>query len=202
MNHIIKKIKSEIPSSIKIIAITKNIPTHKIIPLLESGHRYFGESKIQEAEEKWIPLKEQYPDIKLHLIGHLQTNKVRKALELFDIIETIDSFKLANKIATELKIPKEFFVQINIGKESQKSGIDPINAKELIDHCRKNLSMNIKGVMTIPPLNKNSAPYFTELKEIADKNNLSEISMGMSSDYKEAIKCGATQVRLGKILFS
>ena len=202
MNHnIIEQIKREIPSNVKIVAVTKAVRQSKILQLINAGQIYFAENRVQEAREKWLILKKDYPQIKLHYIGHLQRNKIKQVLELFDVIETIDSFKLAEDIAKEaIVINKEFFVQVNIGNEFQKSGVDKERAVELVEYCLKKLSLNIKGLMCIPPKDVDPKPYFLALKSLADKACLRELSMGMSADYQEAISAGATQIRLGRII--
>ena len=203
MNNNIKQIKSEIPLNVKLIAVTKGKSANEIIPLIDGNIINFAENRVNEAIDKWTLLKKEYPDLKLHLIGPLQTNKVKEALQIFDVIETIDNFKLAEKIAKYLspgrKMP--FFVQVNIGNEPQKRGAQPEKTKELVSYCRDKLGLNIVGLMAIPPLSEDPNDYFLKLRELANFCNLKELSMGMSDDYGKAIKCGATQIRLGRILF-
>ncbi|ACL74799.1 YggS family pyridoxal phosphate-dependent enzyme [Ruminiclostridium cellulolyticum] len=198
-----EKVKRD-AKNINLLAVSKFHEVNKIIPLLEIGHCHFGESRVQEAKSKWIDLKKLYPQTILHLIGPLQTNKVKDAIQLFDIIETLDREKLAEKIADELrktgKNPK-IFIQVNIGMEVQKSGIAPEELKMFLNKCRNDYALDIKGLMCIPPAGEDSVKYFLDLYNLAQKNGLEEISMGMSDDYQEAILSGATQVRIGSSLF-
>tara|TARA_B110000238_G_C16115377_1_gene434592 strand:+ start:1143 stop:1784 length:642 start_codon:yes stop_codon:yes gene_type:complete len=190
-------------SKAKIIAVSKTFPIEDIIPLIEYGHKDFGENKVQEALDKWSQIKLKNNTIKLHLIGKLQTNKVKFALSIFDCIHSLDSEKLATKISIEQvkqnKKPK-IFIQVNIGNEDQKSGIDKDNLLNFYKFCR-NLNLNIVGTMCIPPNDNNTEQYFSEMSEINKKLNFNELSMGMSGDYLEAIKYNATYVRLGSKIF-
>lgn len=189
---------------ITLVAVSKTKPATAIIPILEQGHRIFGENKIQETSEKWPELKAKYPDVELHLIGPLQSNKVRQALQIFDVIETIDRPKVARAIARISQEENKYcdgYIQINIGKEAQKAGIGPDEADDFITFCRMDLKLSIVGLMCIPPADQDPAPYFLQLKEIAQRNGLDKLSMGMSSDYHTAIKCGATSVRVGTAIF-
>ena len=175
----------------------------KILPLIEYGHLDFGENKVQEAVEKWSELKLSNNNIKLHLIGGLQTNKVKSAVKLFDYIHSVDSEKLAKKISDEqLKQNKKvkIFIQVNIGNESQKFGVDKLLVPELYAYC-KTLDLEVVGLMCIPPLNEPSEIFFKEMSELNKKLNLEELSMGMSSDYLNAIKNSATYVRIGSNIF-
>jgi len=187
----------------KIIAVSKTFPIESILPLIEHGHLHYGENKVQEALDKWIEVKKQNNNIKLHLIGGLQTNKVKFALRLFDYIHSLDSEKLAKKISDEQikqdKKPK-IFIQVNIGMESQKSGI---NKERIIDFYKfcKNLNLDIVGTMCIPPNNENKENYFSEMNIINEELNFKDLSMGMSGDYLEAIKNNATYVRIGSKIF-
>ena len=186
-----------------LVAVSKTHGVDKILPLIEAGQRVFGENRVQEAMEKFPPLKEKYPDLKLHLIGHLQTNKAKEAVELFDVIETIDRVELAEKLAKEMKkqgknIP--CFIQVNTGEEPQKAGIVPRETFSLLEKCRE-LGLNIIGLMCIPPVDDEPAPHFAFLKKLAKQAGLSELSMGMSADYPVAIQQGATYVRVGSALF-
>ena len=187
----------------KIIAVSKTFNQEHIVPLLDYGHKDFGENKIQEALQKWPSLKEKYTDIKLHMIGKLQTNKVKFALKIFDYIHSLDSEKLANKIADEQekqrKKPK-IFIQVNIGNEDQKSGIDKKNLNDFYKFC-KNLNLDIIGTMCIPPNDGNKEKYFSGMNEINKELNFKELSMGMSGDYIEAIKNNATYIRVGSNIF-
>ena len=187
----------------KIIAVSKTFPIENIKPLIEHGHIHFGENKVQEALDKWSDIKNKNHNIKLHLIGKLQTNKVKLALGIFDYIHSLDSKKLASKIADQQmkqeKKPK-IFIQVNIGNEEQKSGINKENLIDFYNYC-KNLNLNIIGTMCIPPNDTNTAIYFSEMSEINQKLNFTELSMGMSSDYLEAIKNNATYIRVGSSIF-
>lgn len=192
--------KNKIP---QVIAVSKTFPMTKIKPLIDCGHRHFGENKVQEAVEKWTDIKSKQSSINLHLIGRLQTNKVKLAINLFDYIHSLDSEKLAKKISTEEeKINKKtkIFIQLNIGNEEQKSGINVRDIFNFYTFCKR-LNLNIIGLMCIPPANKKSDIYFNDMLNISRKLNLTELSMGMSSDYKEAIKYSATFVRIGSKIF-
>lgn len=186
----------------KIIAVTKTHPMTSILPLLNYGHLDYGENKVQEALEKWIEIKNN-KNINLHLIGRLQTNKVKFALKIFDYIHSLDNEKLATKIADEQakqsKKPK-IFIQVNIGNEDQKTGVKKERLVEFYKFC-KNLKLNIIGTMCIPPNNENAANYFSEMNIINQKLNFKELSMGMSADYMEAIKNDATYIRVGSKIF-
>ncbi|MDA7806439.1 YggS family pyridoxal phosphate-dependent enzyme [Candidatus Pelagibacter sp.] len=187
----------------KIIAVSKTFPIENILPLIEHGHLDYGENKIQEAIDKWSNIKNQNNSIKLHLIGKLQTNKVKFALRIFDYIHSLDSEKLANKIADEQikqgKKPK-IFIQVNIGNENQKSGINKERLGDFYKFC-KNLNLDIIGTMCIPPNDDNTKKYFSEMNVINQELNFLELSMGMSADYLEAIKNNATYVRVGSKIF-
>jgi len=205
---IISSIKSklenkEIESFPKIIAVTKTFKLDKVQPLLDYGHIDFGENKVQEAIEKWTDVKLKKPNIKLHLIGKLQTNKVKFALQLFDYIHSVDNKKLAKKISDEeIKQNKKIklFIQVNIGKEEQKSGIDPSNLLDLYNYC-KELDLNVVGLMCIPPFNEEPDKYFKEMKNLSEKLSLAELSMGMSSDYLNAALNSSTYLRIGSGIF-
>ena len=205
---IISSIKSklenkEIESFPKIIAVTKTFKLDKVQPLLDYGHIDFGENKVQEAIEKWTDVKLKKPNIKLHLIGKLQTNKVKFALQLFDYIHSVDNKKLAKKISDEeTKQNKKIkiFIQVNIGKEEQKSGIDPSNLLDLYNYC-KELDLNVVGLMCIPPFNEEPDKYFKEMKNLSEKLSLTELSMGMSSDYLNAALNSSTYLRIGSGIF-
>ena len=188
----------------KLIAVSKTVSAEDIHAALNAGQRYFGENRVQEAKQKWPNLQQAFPDIKLHLIGPLQSNKAEEAIRLFDVIQTIDRPKIATALAAALKKTGrmlEFFVQVNIGKEPQKAGVKPELADEFINFCKNNLGLNVIGVMCIPPQSEDPAEYFLALRDIADRNNLKELSMGMSGDYELAIKSGATLVRVGSAIF-
>ena len=187
----------------KIIAVSKTFPIENILPLIEYGHIHYGENKVQEALDKWADLKNHNNKIKLHLIGGLQTNKVKFALKIFDYIRSLDSEKLATKIANEqIKQGKKLklFIQVNIGNENQKSGIKKEDLFDFYKFC-KNLKLNIIGIMCIPPNDNNSANYFFEMNKIKERLDLKDLSMGMSSDYLEAINNSATFVRIGSKIF-
>ena len=187
----------------KIIAVSKTFKMDNISPLIEHGHIDFGENKVQEAIDKWTEIKEKNPDIKLHMIGRLQTNKVKFAVKLFDYIHSVDSEKLAKKIADEqLKIKKEIkiFIQVNIGNEKQKSGINKVQTDSLVNFC-KELNLDVVGLMCIPPMGEDSTLYFSEMNKISNSYNFKELSMGMSSDYLDAAKEKATFLRIGSSIF-
>ena len=173
------------------------------MPLIDYGHQHYGENKVQEALEKWTDIKKENKNIKLHLIGGLQTNKVKNAVRIFDYIHSLDSKKLADKISDQQKkenVETKIFIQINIGKEKQKSGILEEDLFDFYDYC-KNLDLSIVGLMCIPPLNEDSIKYFEKMQELNKKIGLNELSMGMSADYLNAIKFGATYVRIGSDIF-
>jgi hypothetical protein len=186
-----------------IIAVSKTFPIENILPLIEYGHLHYGENKVQEALEKWIDIKDVNHKIQLHLIGKLQTNKVKIALKIFDYIHSLDNEKLANKIADEQikqsKKPK-IFIQVNLGNEDQKSGIDKRNLNNFYKFC-KNLNLDIVGTMCIPPNDGNTKKYFLEMNDINQKLNFKELSIGMSGDYLEAIENNATFIRVGSKIF-
>jgi len=187
----------------KIIAVSKTFPIENILPLIEHGHLHYGENKVQEALDKWTEIKKKNNNIKLHLIGKLQTNKVKFALGIFDYIHSVDSEKLAIKISDEQikqeKKPK-MFIQVNIGNEEQKSGINPDNLKDFYKFC-KNLDLDIIGTMCIPPNDGNTEKYFSMMSEINQTLNFKELSMGMSGDYLQAIENNATFIRVGSKIF-
>jgi len=187
----------------KIIAVSKTFPIENILPLIEHGHLHYGENKVQEALDKWTEIKKKNNNIKLHLIGKLQTNKVKFALSIFDYIHSVDSEKLAIKISDEQikqgKKPK-MFIQVNIGNEEQKSGINQYNLIDFYKFC-KNLNLDIIGTMCIPPNDGNTEKYFSEMSEINQALNFKELSMGMSGDFLQAIKNNATYVRVGSKIF-
>lgn len=202
-----KVIKDEVyklQSKSNLIVVTKNQTLNSILPIIESGHIHFGENRVQEAKEKWGSFLSNNKNIKLHLLGKLQSNKAKEAFALFDFIHTLDSIKLA-KIFFELEKNSNkkinYFIQINIGNESQKSGIDQSLAKEFINFCKFELKLNIIGLMCIPPANVDPFSFFKKMQDINTSNNLIELSMGMSSDYKEALTCKSTFVRIGSAIF-
>ena len=187
----------------KIIAISKTFKIDHILPLIEYGHRDFGENKIQEAIEKWTEIKNKNKEIRLHMVGKLQTNKVKFVLPLFDFIHSLDNLKLAKKISEEQKKyenkPK-IFIQVNIGNESQKSGIDKKKLSEFYNECI-NLGLDIVGTMCLPPINNDPNIYFSEMKKITNILNLNDMSMGMSEDYLKAVEYSSTYLRIGSKIF-
>ena len=187
----------------KIIAVSKTFKIDKILPLIEYGHLDYGENKVQEAIDKWTQIKEKTPNLKLHLIGGLQTNKVKFAVKLFDYIHSVDSEKLAQKIADEqIKVDRKIkiFIQVNIGNENQKSGINKNEINKLVNYCKK-IDLNVIGLMCIPPANQNPEVYFNEMNKINETFNFKDLSMGMSSDYLNAAKNNATYLRIGSSIF-
>ena len=187
----------------KIIAVSKTFALDNILPLIEYGHLDYGENKVQEAIDKWSEIKIKKPQIKLHLIGKLQTNKVKFAIRIFDYIHSVDSIKLAKKISDEQKKQNKkvkIFIQVNIGSEEQKSGIDVNKIEELLNFC-KELELDVIGLMCIPPINKDSSKYFQKMSLLKNDFNLQQLSMGMSSDYLDAIKNNATYLRIGSSIF-
>ena len=187
----------------KVIAVSKTFKLEKILPLIEYGHLDYGENKVQEAIDKWSAIKLKKKNIKLHLIGKLQTNKVKQAVKLFDYIHSVDSIKLAKKIADEQEKQEKnikIFIQINIGNEDQKSGAKVDDLNDLINFSKK-LKLNIIGLMCIPPVNEEPDKYFKEIKLLNNKFNLPEISMGMSSDYLKAVENHSTYLRIGSSIF-
>ena len=200
----IQKEIQQINSNTKIIAVSKTFSLEKIKPIIDNNHRHFGENKVQEALEKWSKVKEENKNINLHLIGKLQTNKVKYCLPLFDYIHSLDSIKLAEKIANE-QIKKKFkpkiFLQINIGDEQQKSGIDLNEVESFYFKIKKDFDLNIVGLMCIPPNVLNTKPFYEKMKKISEKVNLNELSMGMSNDYLDAAQNAATFVRIGSKIF-
>ena len=187
----------------KIIAISKTFKIDHILPLIDHGHKDFGENKVQEALEKWSKIKSKNKNIKLHMVGKLQTNKVKFVVKLFDYIHSVDSEKLAKKIADEQsKLNKniKIFIQVNIGKEPQKSGIDPDQIGDMVAFCR-DINLNVIGLMCIPPIENDASVYFEKMKKINNSYNFNELSMGMSSDYLDAAKNSATFLRIGSNIF-
>lgn len=189
---------------IKLIAVSKTQDTPAIIAVIEAGQNLFGENRVQESQSKWPGLKEQYPDVELHLIGPLQSNKAREAVALFDVIHTIDREKIARAIASQIKeqgrTPR-LLIQVNTGEEDQKAGILPAEADAFISRCRDEFGLTIEGLMCIPPVDEEPALHFALLAKIADRNGLNELSMGMSADFETAIEQGATYVRVGTAIF-
>ena len=191
------------PGSTRLVAVSKVQPVERVVEVLEEGHRLFGENKVQEAAGKWPALRERFDGVELHLIGPLQTNKARQAMELFDAIETVDRPKLARTIARlkdELGSCPKLYVQVNTGAEDQKAGVLPGEADAFIAECR-DLGLEIAGLMCIPPVDEEPSLHFALLAKIAARNGIAELSMGMSSDFETAIAQGATTVRVGSAVF-
>lgn len=196
-------IKTRIPTGVTLVAVSKMQPQEALLAGLDAGLRVFGENRVQEAQTHWEALKPQYPDLKLHLIGPLQTNKVKDAVALFDVIETVDREKLADALADEMQRQGRSlpcFIQVNIGNEAQKSGVALDSLDALYVHC-KTVGLTITGLMCIPPAERDPVPYFKRLAAEARRLALAHISMGMSGDYEAAIAQGATHVRIGSALF-
>lgn len=191
-------------SDVALVCVSKTIAIEGIIPALESGERVFGENRVQEAMAKWPALRARYPDIELHLIGPLQSNKVREAVAFFDVIETIDRPKIAEAVAAEIRRTGrkiKLFIEINTGAETQKAGVLPDAADEFVTYCKSTLGLPIVGLMCIPPADRQASPHFALLAKIAARNGLTCLSMGMSADYELAIQVGATHVRVGSAIF-
>ena len=202
INEIIKG--KQLKTNPQIIAVTKTFPLEKIIPLLEIGHNHFGENKMQEAENKWLNVSEKYKNLQLHMLGKLQSNKAKKAVNLFDYIHSLDGDKLAMKLSqyeNELNKKTKLFIQINLASESQKSGIRMNNFYDFYKYCTEELSLNIIGLMCLPPINSDTGKYFKILREASEKFNLKELSMGMSMDYGDAVLNGSTFLRIGTAIF-
>jgi len=201
VNEIISK--KQLKTKPKIVVVTKTFPLNKILPLLENGHIHYGENKIQEAENKWIDTKNRYKNLQLHMIGKLQTNKAKKAVKLFNYIHSLDDDRLALKLShheKELNKKVKLFIQVNLAEEPQKSGIMFNDLNNFYNYCTKDLSLNVIGLMCMPPVDSNSQEYFKKLKKAAEQLNLEDLSMGMSSDYEQAILSGSTYLRLGTII--
>ena len=204
-----EKIKQKIQNnSVKneteIIAVSKTFSLEHIKPLVEYGHRHFGENKVQEAEKKWLALKNSKSNLKLHMIGRLQTNKAKKAVELFDYIHSLDSERLANELSKRQKMIGKnlgYFIQVNLGSEEQKGGVELNDLKDFLDYCKKKLDLNILGLMAIPPNDGEPEKHFKIIFELNKQFNLQKLSIGMSNDYLEAIKYQASFVRIGSAIF-
>ncbi len=201
--QILENISKYSNKNTKMVAISKNHSVESIKAAINSGIRIFGENKVQEAEKKYGNLKNTFQDIELHLTGPLQTNKVKNAIKIFDLFQTLDREKLANEFSkhTESIKNKIFFIQVNIGCEKTKSGILPEVADDFIIYCKQDLKLNIGGLMCIPPIDESPISYFKNLNDIAKRNNLNHLSMGMSNDYVDGLKCGASYIRVGTLLF-
>jgi hypothetical protein len=192
------------PGTVTLVAVSKTFEGPEIIPVIEAGQRVFGENRVQEARAKWPALKMRWPDLELHLIGPLQSNKTAEAVQLFDAIHTVDRPKIAQAIAAEMKKqakPLKLFVQVNTGREPQKAGVDPDAVDGFLRQCRDVYGLEISGLMCIPPADEDPQPHFELLAGIARRNGLQGLSMGMSGDYAAAIAAGATHVRVGSAIF-
>lgn len=209
LSDILQKIRDEEArvgrevGSTRLIAVSKVQPLERVVAVLDEGHRLFGENKVQEAAGKWPDLRERYEGVTLHLIGPLQTNKARQAMELFDAIETVDRPKLARtiaRLAEEMGQCPKLFVQVNTGEEEQKAGVMPADADGFIAECR-DLGLDIAGLMCIPPVDEEPSLHFALLAKIAKRNGIAELSMGMSGDFEKAVAQGATYVRVGSAIF-
>jgi pyridoxal phosphate enzyme (YggS family) len=192
------------PSGVTLVAVSKTHPADAIVPVIAAGQRVFGENRVQEAKGKWPALKAAYPGLVLHLIGPLQSNKAREAIELFDVIESVDRVKIAEALAAEIqhagRAPR-LFVQVNTGAEPQKAGVLPGEADSFLATCRDRLGLSIEGLMCIPPVDQQASPHFALLAKIAARNGLPMLSMGMSGDFELGIQLGATHVRVGSAIF-
>ncbi|KTR02684.1 alanine racemase [Aureimonas ureilytica] len=190
--------------STQLVAVSKTFEAEEIRPVIEAGQRVFGENRVQEAQGKWPLLRDAFPDLELHLIGPLQSNKTAEAVALFDVIETVDREKIAAEIAKETKKQGRalrLYVQVNIGEEPQKAGIPPREAVDFVRHCREAHGLEIEGLMCIPPAEEHPGPYFALLQKIAGEAGVEKLSMGMSGDFERAIPFGATSVRVGSAIF-
>ena len=200
-----EKIKTLINNNrVNIIAVSKSFQFEYIKPLVDYGHRHFGENKVQEAKVKWFKVKDQIPVINLHMIGRLQSNKAKDAIKLFSYIHSLDSIKLADVLAKfeqSLNIKRKYFIQVNIGNEKQKNGINIEQVDEFYNYCTRALQLNIVGLMAIPPVDGDETKYFKLLMELNQSLGLTELSMGMSADFKEALKYNTTFVRIGSAIF-
>ncbi|RVQ00609.1 YggS family pyridoxal phosphate-dependent enzyme [Sinorhizobium meliloti] len=210
LNEVLSRIRASEKSAkrsenaVSLVAVSKTFNAETIRPVIEAGQRVFGENRVQEAQAKWPALKRETPDIELHLIGPLQSNKAADAVALFDVIETIDREKIARAVAAEMQRQGRdirLYVQVNTGLEPQKAGIAPEDAAAFVRLCRDELALNIEGLMCIPPLDENPGPHFALLAKLADQCGLSRLSMGMSGDFETAIAFGATGVRVGSAIF-
>ncbi len=196
----IKKLRTDNLNIPEIICVSKTFSLDRLKPLINHGHAHFGENKVQEAEQKWSKIKKENLNLRLHMVGKLQSNKAKKAVQLFDFIHSLDSMKLAdalNKREIELNKKLSYFIQINIGEESQKSGISSSTAKDFLKYCTNEINLNIIGLMVIPPNDKNTGKYFEKISKLNSNLGLKHLSMGMSSDYEEAVKFNSTFLRIG-----
>jgi pyridoxal phosphate enzyme (YggS family) len=201
---VIKEKVYKLQNKSNLIIVTKNRSFETILPLIHSGHLHFAENKVQEAQEKWSNFLHDNKNVKLHLIGKLQSNKAKDAFALFDYIHTLDSVKLAkifSNLEKDSKKNLKYFIQVNIGHEIQKNGIDDSLLGEFINYCKNDLCLNVIGLMCIPPINMDPLPFFKKMQQLKIDNNLAELSMGMSSDYEVALNCGSTYLRIGSAIF-
>ncbi|MCF6199753.1 MAG: YggS family pyridoxal phosphate-dependent enzyme [Hyphomicrobiaceae bacterium] len=192
------------PDEIDLIAVSKMFAVEQILPVLQAGQKRFGENRVQEAQRKWPQLREQYDNIELHLIGPLQSNKTKEAVELFDVIHTVDREKIARALKKEMDSQGrevELLIQVNTGEEPQKAGIAPLQLADFVSFCRDELQLKIAGLMCIPPVDEEPALHFALLKKYADELGLEKLSMGMSADFETAVALGATYVRVGSAIF-
>jgi len=201
--EVVSYIEINTKKNVKIVAISKFHPKSSVEKAISFGVRNFGENRVQEAQNKFSELKKQYSDIELHLTGPLQTNKVKNALSIFDVFQTLDRPKLAKEFCKfdKLIVGKKFFIQVNIGQETNKSGVLPNDALDFIKFCTKDCKLHVVGLMCIPPVNKNPKEYFLSLKDLAKKSEIKELSMGMSADYKIAVDVGTSCIRVGTNFF-
>ena len=201
---VIKEKAYKLQNKSNLIIVAKNRSFETILPFIQTGHLHFGENKVQEAQEKWSNFLHDNKNVKLHLIGKLQSNKAKDAFALFDYIHTLDSEKLAkifSNLEKDSKKNLKYFIQVNIGHEIQKNGIDESLLGEFINYCKNDLSLNVIGLMCIPPNNMDPLPFFKKMQQLKIDNNLAELSMGMSSDYEVALNCGSTYLRIGSAIF-
>ena len=203
------KIKSNISNlkptqEVKIVAVSKTFPLSHIKPLIDYGHTHFGENKVQEAKSKWLELKKSNKNFKLHMVGKLQTNKVKNALEIFDYIHSLDNQRLADRLSKfqqNLNKSLKYFIQVNIGNEIQKSGIPQSELEDFFDYCTKEKNLNVIGLMVLPPNDNNTKKYFEKMRDLSNSLSLKELSMGMSADYLEAVNFNSSYVRIGSQIF-
>ena len=204
-NKIKQEIKNEKPDQdVEIIAVSKTFSLEHIMPLINYGHKHFGENKVQEAEKKWLDIKKRKSEIKLHMIGSLQSNKVKKAIEIFEFIHSLDSEKLANELSKrEIEKNKKLkhFIQVNLGSEEQKGGIEIQELKNFYEYCTKKLNLNILGLMAIPPNDGETKKYFKKISDLNSSLGLTSLSIGMSNDYIEALRFGSSHIRIGTSIF-
>ena len=200
----IQKINQKIGPNVQLLVVSKNRPLEAIQEALAAGHRAFGENRVQEAIEKFGPLRSIYPDLELHMIGPLQTNKVAQAVGFFDVIQTLDRPKVAQKIAQESKRQGRYprlYIETNIGRENQKAGVFPDEVEHFYQQCRHEWKLDIEGLMAIPTRDEDPVPYFKQMKLLQENLSLPKLSMGMSRDYLKAVDCGSTMVRVGRLIF-